>query len=155
MSNGIRPLSTALTNFFQDSLGFKVQSTQQTIPNNVFFGVGLWNPTGPGGWSSGQLNLDDGIFIVPVTGYYHTSATVVFAENSTGTRGAQINVGPLATFEVTIPASSGGTTSVPIPGGILFLQAGQQVALQAFQDSGGGFDIEGNTAWSMFLHQRS
>ncbi len=153
---GILAVSSVLNDISQENFGFNVHSTQQGFPDSTLLNVQLWNIGSPGEWSSGQLNSFTGVFITPVRGYYHVSATVVFAENVVGIRTAQINIGNTVAFRTETESVAGNTTSLHLPGGLILLQPRDLVTLKASQNSGGGLDVEGpTTTWSMLLHEEA
>lgn len=76
-----------------------------------------------------------GIFTAPSSGRYFISGQISFAANSTGVRAIRIQKNNANTYLGTRFQPYTGVTSV-ITSGYLYLQAGETVTMQAYQDSG-------------------
>lgn len=95
------------------------------------------------GWTSlsdshSAFNASTGIYTVPVSGFYTIAGTIAFNGNATSNRGITIlKNGSTAIYTTIIQTGAAGTNnSVPFAGGFYF-SAGDTIALQIYQLSGG------------------
>ncbi len=120
-------------------VGFFTASTSQ-VPMNAF----RWR-TGSSMWSGGNY------ITVPYDGMYLVSGSLEFAPNATGQRGAFLQTSSGTAFIAayfTQAVGGGLNTNIPPLSRIYRLAAGANVNLAAYQNSGGGLNINSVNPYS-------
>lgn len=116
------------------------QVSVQSIPNNTFTTV-ILNTADTD--SHTALNTGTGVYTVPVNGLYQLGGGVSFDPNVTGQRGLRWarNGTEISGSQVLVDATGGGNATM-VPSRVILVNcsAGDTLALQAFQNSGGALN---------------
>lgn len=87
--------------------------------------------------SHSAFNATTGTYTAPVAGFYNISGSLAFASSATGYRyAAVLKNGAASFYSAFISGVTGDVTNVPFSGGT-YLNAGDTIVVQGFQNSGG------------------
>lgn len=92
---------------------------------------------------TGSFNASSGFYTVSVVGWYRVNASITFASNSTGQRYIRINAGG-SYYGLAGGQSSAADITALQASQDVYLTAGQQISIEAFQNTGGNLNYAGN-----------
>lgn len=123
-------------------------STPQAVATSVFVDVALdTNVVDTYGGHSTTSN--NSRYVAQVAGYYDLVGQIGYPSNGTGVRSARFYVnGAVPTLEplFQIPASASGGTDMQVSG-CVYLNAGDYVELEAWQNSGSSLSLSASVSW--------
>lgn len=160
------PVSKPLTNFAKTPVGFSASIASRALSGGPT--LINWSVTGPGDFNAGgNFNPTNGLFTVPVGGYYHLTATVNLTASSNIQGELAVcytvsdNMGDSSPLLNLIALVAGGQkVSVKIPGFLVFINQKPKspvslVTVGLDYVSNAGVNVFISAKWSMILHERT
>jgi len=138
-----------------------IQTVAQTLTTGVWGTITLDTETvdqADGAASTQHSNVtNNSRFTAAYAGWYQVSGTVAFAGSATGRRGVRYAVNGAAVAGTAVLIAAGVATGIATPGSaeLLFLNIGDYVEMQAFQDTGVNLNTDGATGSRMNVEQVS
>lgn len=121
------------------------RTTPQSIPNTLFTNV-IW--TGEYYDTTNSHSASGTAFIAPFTGFYRTQAIVAFDTDNSGIRSIQMRLdgnNVNGTSNTLAPAQSLFAGVIHTPSRRLFMNAGQQLEVQVWQNTGAALNTTGGS----------
>lgn len=134
------------------------QSSSQSIPNSsTFTNIVTWDQSTSDNWFGHSASVNPSRYTAQVAGYYQVNCQVTY-HNSAGllVRALELQVNGTASNGTAAynQSYSNNFTSVNVPGAILFMNVGDYVEANTWQNSGGAITLVSGACFMsvQFLH---